>query len=377
MSVPDLPLWPPWANGELPRPSGPGPLPRTRVGRLSRRARERGPMVVSALLHASAVLILFLLMREPDHPPPVVTPPGVAVVFQSSGNEQQALPNGSEAPSRPGPPAPPAPPAPPRAAPIPTPPAPPAPPPPAPPIPVPPAPPVPEQPAPPPPAPPQAAVPAPTPPAPPPPTESLPVPPEPAPAVPTVPPEVRLPTPEQAPSGPTLPAPVPIPQAPQIPLPPVPPRPRPAPVRPRVPANPLSAYGIPLTGAWHLDHNGGGGAAEARRGAFNLASPNANLQSKDAPGDWLNELGEWIQSHGYYPREAAENGQQGEVTVAIVVDRYGHVRSVRLERSARSPFLDMALQGMFRGQTVPPFPGGEGPDQTTVHVTINYVLVDR
>ncbi len=163
--------------------------------------------------------------------------------------------------------------------------------------------------------------------------------------------------------------PVPVPAAPPAPAPLL----RAPPARPR--ANPLAGFGIPLAGRWSLGAPPRGSQGGAERGPLRIAPPGTELSSADAPAGWLNALGEWIQRHDYYPREAAENGQQGDVTVAVVVDRTGRVLSVRLERRSGSPFLDMALLSVFRDQHVPPFPGGEGPPETTVHVTISYILV--
>ena len=144
--------------------------------------------------------------------------------------------------------------------------------------------------------------------------------------------------------------------------------------RPRPAPNPLSQYGILLNGNLNLAPPSRS-QGDSRRGALSYAPNTADIDAKDASPGWLNNFSEWVQSHAYYPRAAAEAGQQGDVTVAIVVDRYGKVHSVQLERRSDSPFLNLALQGMFRGQTVPPFPGGEGPDEITVHVTMHYVLV--
>ena len=301
-------------------------------------------MLASALLHGAVILLIVLNMRAHEPESHDLTPPGVAVVFESTAGGKPAVPNPGETPPQPGPPEPPARPA------SPAPPAPPG---------------VPVAPAPPPPA--------------PPPPEPPPVPAAPEPVAPPPPaPEPAPPSPAAVPMPPGPPAPESVP----LPLPPVPPPPvplsRPAPralprlVRPA--PNPLAQYGIPFAGNWQPG-TPGRSQGHANKGALDFSPFRSDLASSDAPGAWLNSLGAWIDRHAYYPQAAAENGQQGTVTVAIVVDRYGRVRSVQLERRTESPFLNMALQALFRGQQVPPFPGAEGPDETTVHVTMHYTLV--
>lgn len=340
MSVQDAPLLPAWDG-----------RPRL-LAAVPRRRRHRAAVLASALLHGAAILAIVLNMRAREPGPQDMTPPGVAVVFEASPGGKPAVPNPGETPPQPGPPDEPARPA------SPAPPAPPAPP--ALPVPPPPVPAAPEPPAPPVPAPVEPA-------APPPPAPVLPAP---------LPAPVPEPVPTSPPAQDVVPLPLPPvpPQAPPQPVPIAPPVPRPRLRIARPAPNPLARYGIPLAGSWNLGAPGRS-QGHANKGALDLSPFRSDLASNDAPPAWLNSLGAWIDSHGHYPRAAAENGEQGDVTVAIVVDRYGRVRSVQLERRSGSVFLDMALQALFRGQQVPPFPGGEGPDETTVHVTMRYILV--
>lgn len=92
---------------------------------------------------------------------------------------------------------------------------------------------------------------------------------------------------------------------------------------------------------------------------------------------WLDALHDWWERHAYYPPEAVANGEDGTVGIKIVVDRYGHVRSVERESRSGSQWLDMAATGTFRDATLPPLPP-DTPDQTiTVNLTITYVLTRR
>lgn len=83
--------------------------------------------------------------------------------------------------------------------------------------------------------------------------------------------------------------------------------------------------------------------------------------------------GYWLR-HRYYPRQAAENGEDGTVDVELVVNRYGVVQSATVVSRSGSAFLDMAAVGTFRGAQLPPIPREiEAP--YTVTLTIHYILL--
>ncbi|MGE0418885.1 MAG: energy transducer TonB [Acetobacteraceae bacterium] len=89
---------------------------------------------------------------------------------------------------------------------------------------------------------------------------------------------------------------------------------------------------------------------------------------------WMSLLHDWWLRHGYYPEQAAQLGQDGQVRIEIVVDRYGKVRNLELLRSSRSPWLDLAAQGVFRNAQLPPFPANTSDNEITLDLTINYIL---
>jgi TonB family protein len=92
---------------------------------------------------------------------------------------------------------------------------------------------------------------------------------------------------------------------------------------------------------------------------------------------WLDALHAWWDRHGYYPEQAAANGEDGTVGIEIVVDRYGRVHRVTRERRSGSVWLDMAAEAVFRDARLPPFPPDSSDDRITVDLTITYVLVHR
>jgi TonB family protein len=94
------------------------------------------------------------------------------------------------------------------------------------------------------------------------------------------------------------------------------------------------------------------------------------------PGpDWSNELSSWIEAHKYYPRQAAERGEEGTAVVRVTINRNGKVENVELLDRSGSQWLDLSLQALFRDRSVPPFP----PDATTatikVDVEMHYILI--
>ncbi len=123
-------------------------------------------------------------------------------------------------------------------------------------------------------------------------------------------------------------------------------------------------------------------------GNWSLGSPKRGAQSPSPKGsaasadistdlgaDWNNALNEWIEQRQYYPIQAAENGEEGDVTVSFVVAADGRVLSVQLERRSGSQWLDMALQAMFRDARVPAFPPGTTDTETTVQLTMHYIII--
>jgi len=93
--------------------------------------------------------------------------------------------------------------------------------------------------------------------------------------------------------------------------------------------------------------------------------------------DYSGELDRWIRAHMYYPEDAAQNGEEGPSSVHVVLDRSGHVRSVRITGQSGSYSLDAATSGMFRGATLPPVPPDMSGDHFDIDLTINYILIRR
>ncbi|WP_198383033.1 energy transducer TonB [Roseomonas sp. KE2513] len=205
---------------------------------------------------------------------------------------------------------------------------------------------------------------------------ALPLPPPPAPEPPSAPPE-----PAQA-----RPSPVPAPRPPQVA--------QPQPARPRSspPAN------SPFAGALDLSQGppitlsrpsapsapGGAGLRRDREAAApnltaNADAPNAQLRIRGANlgADWRSAFMAWLREHGYYPRQAAEAGEDGTAVVRFTVDRTGRVSGLQLIGRSGSIWLDAGAQALLRGRSVPPFPASTREDSAEIDLTINYILRRR
>lgn len=91
--------------------------------------------------------------------------------------------------------------------------------------------------------------------------------------------------------------------------------------------------------------------------------------------DWANGLAAYWRRHRFYPRQAAENGDDGTVQVELVVNRQGKVESVEISRRSGSPWLDMAALSTWRNAQLAPFPAENMDPRVTLTLTINYILL--
>jgi protein TonB len=205
----------------------------------------------------------------------------------------------------------------------------------------------------------------------PPPTASpsplTPPPPPPAPATETGPAEVAVPPP--SPSSPPVPPPESKPETPP-------------PLRQSPPERHPSDFPAPMQFSFNSPAATPGAATPgkpvlslglSKRGPED-ASPFSMDTNFEVGPDWRNELSEWVHEHSYYPEQAVELGQQGRTKVLVIVNPDGQVTSVELERSSGSAWLDLALQGLFRGAKLPPLPKRPGDEPLELHFTMYYIL---
>ncbi len=136
--------------------------------------------------------------------------------------------------------------------------------------------------------------------------------------------------------------------------------------------NGMSFHGPPAPPVLNPGHQG-----------LDLAPSNKNATQHDelveikghVGSGWSNALKRWVKEHAYYPEAAVQQGQQGDVTVDIKIDRSGKVITERLVKGSESAFLNMAWYGLWRDAQVPPFPKGTKDKTVTIRYTIEYRLI--
>ncbi len=106
-----------------------------------------------------------------------------------------------------------------------------------------------------------------------------------------------------------------------------------------------------------------------------LNTPFATVGIKGVSDDYGAEIDSWIRRHLFYPPEAAQRGEDGNSHVHVVIDREGHVKSVRLVDSAGSFALDDSTEGMFRNAKLPPVPPDMQGDHFDIDLTVDYILM--
>ena len=217
---------------------------------------------------------------------------------------------------------------------------------------------------------------------------SEPAPPVPAPPQPQPPQQTQQQTPQPPPQvsldqeeEPALQPPPPF-VMPQPPPPLPPPLPRPvAPPRLAQP-NPRSPSGFPLPQDWSFNSTSRQAPGRSAHG-FDLSVNPQGGPTDDAmgyiagarpSGDWMSALRKWVDLHKYYPEAAVEQLQQGDVAIAVEIDRSGKVLGVQMIRTSGSAFLDGAWLDVFRGATVPAFSPDMTEQTTTLRATIHFIL---
>ena len=111
-----------------------------------------------------------------------------------------------------------------------------------------------------------------------------------------------------------------------------------------------------------------------RRGVEDTSPFSLDTDAEVGP-DWRNALSAWVHEHAYYPGQAAALGHQGAVRVRVTTRPDGRVIAVEMEKRSGSPWLDLALQALFRDAKLPPLPKQAGDQPISFHFTMRYILV--
>jgi protein TonB len=193
------------------------------------------------------------------------------------------------------------------------------------------------------------------------------------------------------PAPPAAPVPIPPKPVPETPPPkpakePPPPPPKQQtwpPTRQAAPAEPQSSFPAPMDFSFGPPKTATGAATPGkpllslglpRRGPDDSTPFSMETDAEVGP-DWRNALSEWVEEHSYYPQQAAALGQQGSTQVLVTTMPNGRVVSVELEHGSGSPWLDLALEGLFRGAKLPPMPKSVGDQPVPFHFTMHYIIV--
>ncbi len=138
-----------------------------------------------------------------------------------------------------------------------------------------------------------------------------------------------------------------------------PPLPKPAPPQ-RVAARPAAPAHAPVNPAGAPAHATDGQNAASRAGGANNGAA------------WMGKLKQWWDQHSFYPKEASQTDEGGDVKVRIVIAPDGQVTLVEVVQGSGSSVLDVAAVAVFRNAHLPPFPPGTPAQPADVVVTLHY-----
>jgi TonB family protein len=101
--------------------------------------------------------------------------------------------------------------------------------------------------------------------------------------------------------------------------------------------------------------NAAGGASQANNGAA-----------------WMGKLKQWWDQHSFYPKEASQTNEGGNVKVHIVIAPDGQVTAIELVQGSGLTVLDAAALAAFRNAHLPPFSPGTPAQPADVVATLHY-----
>ena len=196
-----------------------------------------------------------------------------------------------------------------------------------------------------------------------------------------VPPPPPIQQPETPPPTPVQQVEIPEP-APDMPPPPVqqaatpPPTPAPAPMPIQPPSQPVvdspRLKAPPQRAVARASSNPA--AAPAHAPAGQSAAGGASNANNGAA--WMGKLKQWWDQHSFYPKEASQTNEGGNVRVHIVIAPDGQVTAIEVVQSSGLSVLDAAAVAVFRNAHLPPFPPGTPAQPADVVVTLHYHPAD-
>ena len=193
---------------------------------------------------------------------------------------------------------------------------------------------------------------------------------------------VSTPQPAELPLSAQAPAPTASPLQPaELPTPPEPPPPKVPPSRPVSLARAPSSQPLPrpnrsppqrVTTVRPAPTSGMTGAGEAPVRATEGSNSAGRTNVANNGAAWMGRLKQWWDQNSFYPREASQTNEGGNVRVHIAISGDGRVTSIELVQSSGSSVLDVAALAVFRNARLPPLPPGTPPQPADVVVTLHY-----
>ena len=86
----------------------------------------------------------------------------------------------------------------------------------------------------------------------------------------------------------------------------------------------------------------------------------------------MGKLKQWWDQHAFYPKEASQTNEGGNVKVRIVIAANGEVMSIDVVQSSGLAVLDEAAVAVFRHAHLSPLPPGTQAEPADVVVTLHY-----
>ncbi len=87
---------------------------------------------------------------------------------------------------------------------------------------------------------------------------------------------------------------------------------------------------------------------------------------------WMGKLKQLRDQHAFYPSEASQTNEGGNVRVHIVISPDGEVTSIDVVQGSGLSVLDAAAVEVFRNAHLPPFPPGTPAQPADAVVTLRY-----
>ena len=86
----------------------------------------------------------------------------------------------------------------------------------------------------------------------------------------------------------------------------------------------------------------------------------------------MGRLKQWWDDHSFYPKEASQTNEGGNVRVHISIAADGQVMAINVVDGSGSSVLDAAALAVFRNARLPPLPPGTPAQSADVVVTLHY-----